>query len=80
MCIKWPFLRPVGVVVGGSESLQDNTKFSSLLTAKRHESQHALGQAAVIICRATVETAFCNKYKCIQAAQWLHWNVLDIDV
>lgn len=80
MCIKWPFLRPVGVVVGVSENLPDDTKFPSLLTVLRHEFQHALGQAAVIIRRTTVETAFYNKQRCLRAAQWLRWNVLDRDV
>lgn len=58
MCIKWPFLRPVGVVVGGPDN---DTKFSSFLTVLRRESQHALGQAAVIICRTTVKLAFYDK-------------------
>ncbi len=61
MCIKWPFLRPVGVVVGGPDNLRDDTKFSSFLTVLRRDSQHALGQAAVIICRTTVKLAFYDK-------------------
>lgn len=46
----WPSLYPVDVVGGGSDKLQNDMKFPSFLTALRQRSQHAVGQAAMIIC------------------------------
>lgn len=51
----------MGVIVGGPDNLRDDAKFSSFLTGLGHESQHALGQAAVIICRTTVKLASYDK-------------------